>query len=161
MIKRIAILCACAAAAAPALAHGADRGEAKATVAGKVVSIDYGRPTLKGRDMLAQAEVGKPWRMGADAATTLKTEAALSFGSVTVPKGEYILTATRLDADKWQLNVLANTQERAKVVDIPLTAAKVKDSVEMFTIELTSEKEKGELSMAWGTTALKAAFTGK
>jgi hypothetical protein len=161
MMKRIAILCAFAAAAVPALAHGADRGEAKATVAGKVVSIDYGRPSLKGRDMLAQAEVGKPWRMGADAATTLKTEAVLTFGSAAVPKGEYILTATRLDADQWQLNVLANTQERAKVVDIPLTSAKLKDSVETFTIELTGQKEQGELSMAWGTTALKAAFTGK
>jgi hypothetical protein len=161
MMKPIAILCAFAVAAAPALAHGADRGEAKATVAGKVVSIDYGRPSLKGRDMLAQAEVGKPWRMGADAATTLKTEAALTFGSLMLPKGEYILTATRLDADQWQLNVLANTQERAKVVDIPLTTAKLKDSVETFTIELTGQKEKGEFSMAWGTTALKAAFTGK
>jgi hypothetical protein len=160
MRKRIAILCAFAAAAAAALAHGADRGEAKATVGGKVVSIDYGRPSLKGRDMLAQAEVGKPWRMGADAATTLKTEAVLKFGTLTVPKGEYILTATRLDADKWQLNVLANTQERAKVADIPLTTDKLKDSVETFTIELTGQKEKGELSMAWGTTALKAAFTG-
>ncbi len=85
-------------AGAPAFAHGADRGLAKATVAGKAVVIDYGRPVLKGRDMLAQAEVGKPWRMGADAATTLKTEADLSFGGVSGAQGH--LRADRDEAGR-------------------------------------------------------------
>jgi len=124
------------------------------------VSIDYGRPSLKGRDMLGQAQVGQAWRMGADTATGLKTDADLSFGSVVVPKGEYILTATKVAADQWHLNVLAKA-DRAKVADIPLTPAKLDSSVEMFTIALKGEKDKGEFEMHWGTTALKAPFTGK
>jgi hypothetical protein len=160
MLKRIALAALAVAVAGPAFAQGNPRGEAKATVAGKAVSIDYGRPSLKGRDMLGQAQVGQAWRMGADAATSLKTEADLSFGSAAVPKGEYILTATKVAADQWHLNVLA-TADRAKVADIPLTAGKLAAGAEMFTIVLTGEKNAGELELQWGTTSLKTSFTGK
>jgi hypothetical protein len=159
MMKRFGLLSSILALAISAQAHGGDRGEAKATVAGKVVSIDYGRPNLKGRDMLGQAEVGKPWRMGADAATTLKTEADLSFGSAAVPKGEYVLTATKVAEDKWQLNV-AKT-DKTKVAEIPLTPSKLPASVEALTIEVKGDKNKGEFCMSWGTTALKADFSAK
>ena len=160
MLKRIALAALAVMVAVPALAQMNPRGEAKAMVAGKAVSIDYGRPSLKGRDMLGQAQVGQAWRMGADAATTLKTDADLSFGAVAVPKGEYILTATKVAADQWHLNVLAKA-DRAKVADIPLAAGKLGASVEQFTIALTGDKDKGALELHWGTTALKAAFTGK
>jgi hypothetical protein len=160
MLKRMALAALALAVAGPAFAQGNPRGEAKATVAGKVVSIEYGRPSLKGRDMLGQAQVGQAWRMGADAATTLKTDADLSFGSVAVPKGEYVLTATKLEADKWSLNVL-NKADRSKVADVPLAPAKGEGSAEMFTVDLKGQGSKGELWMQWGTTALKADFTGK
>ena len=160
MLKRIALAALAAMVAVPSLAQMNPRGEAKAVVAGKAVSIDYGRPSLKGRDMLGQAQVGQAWRMGADAATTLKTDADLSFGAVAVPKGEYVLTATKVAADQWHLNVLAKA-DRAKVADVPLAAGKLDASVELFTVALKGEKDKGELELHWGTTALKTAFTGK
>ena len=161
-MKRFVLVVALSAvAAAPVLAHAADRGEAKAKVAGKSVVIDYGRPVLKGRDMLAQAEVGKPWRLGADAATTLKTEADLSFGGVSVPKGTYVLTATRLAADKWILTAATNDTEAKKVAEVPLTLTSLSADVEQFTIDLTGDKDKGELALRWGKTALRATFTGK
>ena len=101
------------------------------------MSIDYGRPSLKGRDMLGQAQVGQAWRMGANAATTLKTEADLAFGAAAVPKGEYILTATKVDASQWQLNVLRQGRPleggRRPAHDREAAAA----GVEQFTIELT------------------------
>ena len=137
----------------------ADRGEAKATIAGKELAIDYGRPLLNGRDMLAQAQVGAPWRMGADSATTFKTDVDLSFGQVEVPKGEYVLTATKVAEDKWELNV--RTKEKGKVADVPLTAAKLSASIEAFTIELKGQKDKGTFTMSWGDIALSAPFTAK
>jgi hypothetical protein len=160
MMKRIACAAVVLAAAAPAFAQMNPRGEAKATVAGKAVSVEYGRPSLKGRDMLGQAQVGQAWRMGADAATSLKTDADLSFGSATVPKGEYILTATKVAADQWHLNVLS-TADRAKVADVPLSSAKAAAPAEQFTIDLTGAGDKGTLKLTWGTTALETAFTGK
>jgi hypothetical protein len=160
MLKRIALAAVALALAAPVFAQGNPRGEATAMVADKAVSIEYGRPSLKGRDMLAQAQIGQAWRMGADTATGLKTDADLSFGSVQVPKGEYVLTATKVAADEWHLNVLAK-DDRAKVADIPLAMSKVDPSVEMFTVELKGDKDKGEFKMMWGTTELKADFTAK
>ncbi len=136
------------------------RGEARALVGGKAVSIEYGRPSLKGRDMLAQAQVGQAWRMGSGDATTLKTDAELTFGTVHLQRGEYILTATRLDTQHWQLNVLAKA-DRSKVADVPLTSEPLPQSVEQFTIELTGDGSKGELKLSWGTAALRSAFTAK
>jgi len=159
MLKGIALTALASLAAASAFAQESPRGEAKATVAGKAVSIDYGRPSLRGRDMLGQAQIGQAWRMGSGAATSLKTEADLAFGSVAVPKGEYVLTATKVSADEWHLNVLKS--DRSPVAEIPLAQGKLGASVETFTVTLKAEKEKGELEMQWGTTALKAAFTGK
>jgi hypothetical protein len=161
MTRRIVLVSSLLALAVPALAHGNERGEAKAVVAGKAVSIDYGRPSLQGRDMLGRAEVGQPWRMGADAATTLKTDADLRFGDAAVPKGEYVLTATKLAEGRWQLNLLTNTKEKAKVADVPLVGEKLKEPVEILTIDLEGGNDKGEFRMSWGDTALKAAFTAK
>ena len=147
--------------AAPTLASAADRGLAKATVAGKAVAIDYGRPELKGRDMLAQAEVGKAWRLGADGATMLKTEADLKFGSLAVPKGEYVLTATKVADGQWQLDLAKDGPDKGALGSVALTSQKGTDNVEMFTIELSGKGTSGELLIKWGTTGLKTAFTGQ
>lgn len=143
------------------LAQVNPRGQAKATLAGKTVVIEYGRPSLKGRDMLGQAEVGKPWRLGADSATTLKTDADLTFGTASVPRGTYTLKATKVAEDKWNLNIVAQDEAKTAVADVPLTTSKLPASVELFTIGLKGEKENGEFEMKWGTTSLKATFTGK
>ncbi len=159
MMKRIALAAAVLASTTPLFAQSS-RGEAKATIAGKAISIDYGRPSLRGRDMLAQAQIGQAWRMGAGDPTALKTEADLAFGKVKVPKGDYVLTATKLAADEWQLNVLGS-KDHAKVADVPLTSEKLAQSVEQFTIELTGKGKTGELRLTWGGQALKTAFTAK
>jgi hypothetical protein len=166
MLERTALLLAAAALAAPAIAQNNPRGEAKATLAGKGVSIEYGRPSLKGRDMLAEAKVGEPWRLGADAATVLDTQAELAFGSVKLPKGKYILRATKLAEGQWQLNVHRPSAENPrapgeKVADVPLVTSTLPQSVETFTIELRGEKNKGELELSWGTAAFKAAFSAE
>ena len=158
MLKRFLLVAALAGLAAPAFSQANPRGEAKATVAGKSVSIEYGRPSLKGRDMLAQAKPGQSWRMGSDAATSLTTEADLDFGGVSVPKGSYILTATKADAGKWVMNVLAK-EDREKVANVSLTPAKTEEAVETFTIHLKSEGNEGRVKLLWGNTVLEAAFT--
>ena len=65
-------------------------------VDGATITLEYGRPSVKGRTIYGPEGIVKPgnvWRMGADEATTLKTDRDLMFGSVHVPKGTYTLFA--------------------------------------------------------------------
>src|SRR5580698_7239976 len=82
--------------AAPALAQNNPRKTASLTLGSAKVTVDYGRPSLKGRnvnDLLKQMSAGQVWRLGADKSTTFTTSADLDFGGTTVPKGIYSLWA--------------------------------------------------------------------
>jgi hypothetical protein len=76
-------------------AQGPARGKAELKAGAGSITIDYGRPILKGRDMLSQLQVGSFWRMGNNMATVLTTPVDLTFGSVKVPKGAYSLWLKR------------------------------------------------------------------
>ena len=136
------------------------RGESKATVASKSVAVEYGRPVLAGRDMLAQAKAGTPWRMGAGSPTSLKTDADLSFGAVALPKGSYVLTAVKDDKGNWSV-IATNPDSKAKVAEWPLKSTTLTAPVEQLTIEVTGKGNAGEFAMTWGTARMAAAFTGK
>lgn len=159
-LAAIAALSFASAASAQAPAPSSmDRGQAKATVAGKAVSIEYGRPVLAGRDMLGMAKPGTPWRMGSNSPTALKTEADLAFGAVSVAKGSYTLTAVKNEDGSWTM--IATNPADKSAVQIPLTSTTLKDSVEQFTIQLAGDGTKGEFAMTWGTLRMAAPFTGK
>src|SRR5262245_48307715 len=61
------------------------------TIDGAHISIEYGRPFLKGRAESALMPAGQVWRAGADEATTLKTDKMLMFGSTHLMPGTYTL----------------------------------------------------------------------
>lgn len=151
-----------------ALGQGADRGTATVTLKGKEVSVEYGRPALKGRDMLAQASDGMVWRMGANAATTLTTAVDLDFGGKKVPVGKYLLLAKKA-GDKWHLivnsnaNASANNRDKAlDVAEIPFTNGTNPESVETLTMTLQATGENGgKFTMAWGAMNCSAEFTVK
>ena len=141
-----------------AVAQMNPRGEAKLTLAGKAIEVEYGRPSLKGRDMLGKAAVGDEWRMGADSATTLKTPVRLTFGSKVVPPGEYVLRAKKVSDADW---VLKLERDGKTAAEVPLSASTLDKSVEMFTIDLVEEQGQGVFRMSWGNRALAARFTAK
>jgi len=136
------------------------RGEAKATVAGKSIAVEYGRPSLAGRDMLGQAKVGSPWRMGAGSPTSLKTDADLAFGAVMLPKGSYVLTAVKDEKGDWTV-IATSPDGKTKAAEMPLKSTTLKDPVEQFTIAVSGKGNAGEFSMMWGTAKMSTSFTGK
>ena len=62
-------------------AGGPERGKAEMKAGTGSITLDYGRPSLKGRDMLSQLQEGAFWRMGMNQATVLTTPVDLMFGS--------------------------------------------------------------------------------
>ena len=58
------------------------------TIDGAKLSIEYGRPVLKGRPEAQLMPAGQPWRTGADVATILTTDKPLKFGTLSVPAGQ-------------------------------------------------------------------------
>jgi hypothetical protein len=148
--------------AATSRAHGAERGEAKATIGEAHVSVDYGRPMLKGRDMLKLLPVGDVWRIGADAATTITSDADLDFGGTRVAKGSHILLARLVEPGKWMLLVSSKGaflyEPSAKLAEVPMELQQGKDPVEELTLTLTNKDGRGNLDIAWGTARLIASF---
>ena len=144
------------------------RATSKLEIGGNFVLVEYGRPSLKGRDMLAQLEVSKVWRLGADKSTTLTSSANLSFNKVSVPQGTYSLWLKKLGDKSYAL--LFNrksgqwgTQHESidDFADVPLTYSETNESVELFTINLiqATKGNGAEIELLWGNVVLKAPFT--
>jgi Protein of unknown function (DUF2911) len=144
------------------------RGKAETSLAGKKISIEYGRPSMKGRDLLSQAPAGTVWRTGADESTTFTTEADLSVNGTTIPKGSYSLFTKRVDDKTWNLVFNKKTGEWGTEHDAsqdfataPLKWEQKASGPEMFTIELASTGPKGELQLSWGKNVLSAPVEAK
>jgi hypothetical protein len=144
------------------VAHGNERGSVKVTVGGVHISIDYGRPALKGRDMLKQLQPGQLWRIGADAPTTLESDKELNFGGTIVPKGKHILLARLIEPGKWTLVFSSKSvfqyEPSAKVAEVPLTLEEASDSAELVTLQVTGQDGTGVIEIAWGKMHLSASF---
>ena len=144
------------------MAHGNERGSVKATINGTHVSIDYGRPALKGRDMLKQIRPGQLWRIGADAPTTIESDRELNFGGTIVPKGRHILLARLAEPGKWTLvfssKAVFQYDPSAKLAEVPLTLEEANDSTELVTIQLTDKGGTGVIEITWGKMRLSTSF---
>jgi hypothetical protein len=72
------------------------------TVESGDVSVTYGRPYKKGREIFGGLEAyGKVWRLGADQATTITFKKDGKFGSADVKAGTYTLFATP-NENEWE-----------------------------------------------------------
>jgi hypothetical protein len=152
-------------------AQGNPRGTAKISVGSKAISVEYGRPSLKGRavaDLLARLKPGDFWRLGADKSTTFATAADLQFADVTVPNGEYSLWAEREADNSWKLvfnkqHGQWGTEHDASqdLASVPLKETKASNSAEMVTISLTKKGAGGGIAIQWGDMMLTAGFKVK
>jgi hypothetical protein len=145
-----------------ALGHDNESASSKVTIGNTTVTIDYRRPSLKGRDLTKMIHPGDLWRLGADAPTTIESNSDLEFGGTRVAKGKHILLARYVEPGKW--NLVVSSKDRmhyepsAKLVEVPLEVQEGKDPVEQLRIELSSTGEKGIIEVAWGRYRLTGSF---
>jgi hypothetical protein len=154
----------CVSILASGFAQG-NRGKAELQAGAGSITVDYGRPALKGRDMLSKLAVGQFWRMGSNQATVFATPVDLAFGSVKVPKGSYSLWLKLVAPDQYEL--VFNTQTgqwgmqhdvSRDVYQVPLKKETAANPVEVFAIDLKSAPKGGVFVLNWGTVSLSAEF---
>jgi hypothetical protein len=142
--------------------------KAEATVAGAKISVEYGRPYMKGRKIFGGlVPYGQVWRTGADEATTLVTDQTLSFGTVTVPAGSYTLY-TIPGEKEWTLIVNKQTgqwgtqySEAQDLGRIPMKVTRLDGPAEQFTITIAPAAGGGEIHLDWESTRAVAPFAVK
>jgi hypothetical protein len=155
-------------------------GEDRQYTGGSWITIDYGRPILRGRSNIfgTGATYGQTvldgsalWRAGANETTRLTTQAALVIGGTTLAPGTYNLLVD-LKENAWTL-VLTNQPAQTKydpnekvllygaynynpkhdVVRAPMQVSTAPRSVEQFTIGFVDvQSTSGTLYMAWDRT---------
>lgn len=78
------------------------RDTVRANVGGAEIMIDYGRPAKRGREIWGKlVPYDTTWRLGANAATQLRTDKDLEIGGVHVPAGFYTLWLYPTSTESW------------------------------------------------------------
>ena len=133
------------------------------------ISITYGRPYLKDRVVGETVEpmVGQVWRLGADEATMLKTDADLMISDTPIAAGEYtLLMLTTLTTppteDVWQLIVNRRTGQWGLDYDESQDLARIDMDLEVLpqpADQLLISIEGGRLKVEWGTARASVPLT--
>ncbi|HEY2169693.1 MAG TPA: DUF2911 domain-containing protein [Candidatus Angelobacter sp.] len=135
-------------------------GAADCTINGKKVTVDYSRPSLKGRKLGTElAPYGKVWRTGANEATTLTTAIALDIGGAKVPAGTYTLY-TLPSEGTWKLIINKQTgqsgteyHQEQDLARVDMKKQEIAVPVEQFTISLDqNSNDSADLVMEWEKT---------
>ena len=121
------------------------------------VTVKYSRPSRRGRVIFGSGIVpwGMVWRTGANAATTLTTDADLMIGGTLVPAGSYTLFSLPTP-DAWTLIVNRQTgqwgtayDEKQDLARIPMQVTKLATPVEQFVIAIDPTPQGSVLRFAW------------
>ncbi len=157
-------------------------------VGGQWVTVDYGRPILRGRTNIFGAgdaygkavSAGAPvWRAGANKSTRFMTEADLNFGDNVLPAGEYSLFVD-LKEGNWTLILSTHTAKDnfrdpgdglwgadkytadRDVLRVGMDVGGSPVSYAQFTVAfLDMTKRGGKLALMWEKTMATAAFSLK
>ena len=142
------------------------RDSVKINFNGKIIAINYGRPSMLGRKIFGEfVPYYKVWRTGAGAATILTTEADLEVDGAIVPRGAYSLYTLPTE-ERWKLIINKQTGQwgttympQLDLARIDLKIKKLKTPVEDCTFKLEKNGNgNGILRIEWENTSLSVPF---
>jgi hypothetical protein len=136
--------------------------KASATIDGKPITIKYGAPSVRGRQIFGDAGLLSTdwtypvWRAGANAATTFITCADLDIGGVHVSSGTYSLYVLVKDPDNWKLIVNRQTGQGGHIYNARMDLGRVdmkmdrpKAPVEKLRYTITTTGNTGTIQIEW------------
>jgi hypothetical protein len=141
-------------------------GTAEVTLKGKKITVEYSRPSLKGRKVGQElAPYGKVWRTGANEATSFTTEIDLNIGGVKVPAGKYTLYSLPSEGT-WKLIINKQTgqwgtqyNEAQDLARIDMKKSSLPQPVEQFTISFDKKGENAaDLNLDWEKTRVSVTL---
>ncbi len=135
------------------------------------VTIDYGQPHARGRDVPTElASEGTIWRTGANSSTTMTTGTDLTIGGKRVPAGAYSLYTIREDG-RYYLIINNNTGQWGTEYDatkdlarVPMrhtTNDEVRESLHIDLVPSTQDPATGVLTISWGKLELSTDWSAK
>ena len=142
------------------------RDSTVAVIAGKRISISYGRPSVLGRRIMGDyVQYNKIWRTGSGPATQLTTDADLELGGMEIPRGAYSLY-TYPSATQWKLVINKQVGQWGTVYNpqqdlarIALDKRTLSNTVEKLTFAIErGVNSSGVLKIEWEHTSLAVPF---
>jgi hypothetical protein len=137
------------------------------TISGATVSIEYGRPYLKGRSEAQMMPIGAPWRTGADEATVITSNKPLTFGTIKLEPGSYTIN-TQPGEKEWQL-ILGKLGKAGQwgvpylsaleIGRVPMKLTKNATPVEQVTYTIDNAGGQTSLRIEWGTVRVSTPFS--
>jgi len=146
-----------------------NRGTADLTIKAAKITINYGRPSLGGRDSrLGEASDGMVWRLGMNQATEIETTHDLIVAGKVVKAGKYTLWAKKVSGNNWLLAFNPKTGVWGEpaltegfIAELPLKLEKAAEPVDPLTISLAEGKGKAWIKVQWGKDVLTGSFDVK
>jgi hypothetical protein len=143
-------------------------GTATAKIGAANLSIEYGRPSMRGRKIMGElVPFDKVWRTGANKATHLTTSAEVTIAGVVVPAGTYTLY-TLPGATAWKLIINKQTGQWGTQYDaaqdharVDMKVEKTAAPVEQFTITMSGTGGAGTITLEWEGTKVSVPVTAK
>ena len=165
-VAALAVWTSVEAQAPPQPGRVSPRAELSAVIDGVEISMEYGRPSKRGRVIWGTLVPWTKWWMpGADESTSFVTSGALEVGDLLVPAGKYTIY-TQPGPEVFTLIVNKQTgqfhtlyRQNMDLGRVPMTLTMLSEVVEQMKFSITpSPSAGGVLSLSWDDRAYSVAL---